>query len=104
MSQHLVYVTAASNDEARAIAQTIVSERLAACANILGSMESVYWWDGAVQSEPEVSFILKTKSELLEPLIARVNALHSYECPCVVALPIVAGHPEFLNWIDNETV
>ena len=104
MSQHLVYVTAATADEARAIAKTIVSERLAACANILGAMESVYWWDDTVQLEPEVSFILKTKSELLEPLIARVNALHSYECPCVVALPIVAGHPEFLNWIDKETV
>jgi periplasmic divalent cation tolerance protein len=104
MSQHLVYVTAASNDEARAIAKTIVSERLAACANILGSMESVYWWDGAVQSEPEVNFILKTKTELLEPLIARIKALHSYECPCVVALPIAAGNTEFLNWIDKETV
>lgn len=104
MSQHLVYVTAATDDEARAIAKTIVSERLAACANILGAMESVYWWDGTVQLEPEVSFILKTKSELLEPLIARVNALHSYECPCIVALPIVTGHPKFLNWIVNETV
>ena len=103
MSQHLVYVTAPTAEEARAIAKTIVSERLAACANILGAMESVYWWDGAVQSEPEVSFILKTKSELLERLIARVKALHSYDCPCVVALPIVAGNPNFLNWIDKET-
>lgn len=104
MPQHLVYVTAASNDEARAIAKTIVAERLAACANILGPMESIYWWDGAVQAEPEVSFIFKTKSELLEPLIARVKALHSYDCPCVVALPIAAGNPEFLNWIDKQTV
>ena len=104
MPQHLVYVTAASNDEARVIAKTIVTERLAACANILAAMESVYWWDGAVQSEPEVSFILKTKSELLEPLIARIKALHSYDCPCVVALPIAAGNLDFLNWIDKETV
>jgi periplasmic divalent cation tolerance protein len=104
MSHHLVYLTAATSDEARAIAKTIVSERLAACANILGSMESVYWWDGAVQSEPEVSFILKTKSELLDPLIARVKALHSYDCPCVVALPIAAGNSNFLNWIDKNTV
>ena len=103
MSQHLVYVTAASAEEARGIAETIVSERLAACANILGTMESVFWWDGAVKSEPEVSFILKTTSELLDRLIARVTALHSYDCPCVIALPIVAGHPKFLNWIDKET-
>lgn len=104
MSQHLVYVTASTNEEARVIAKTIVAERLAACANILGSMESVYWWDGAVQIGPEVSFILKTKSELLDPLIARIKALHSYDCPCVVALSIAAGNPDFLNWIDKETV
>jgi periplasmic divalent cation tolerance protein len=104
MSQNIVYVTAASIDEARTIAKTMVAERLAACANILGAMESVYWWDGAVQSESEVSMILKTKAELVDRVIARVKALHSYDCPCVIALPIVAGHQEFLNWIDKETV
>ena len=98
MSQHLVYVTAATNEEARAIAKTIVAERLA------GALEWVYWWDGPVQSEPEVSFILKTKSELLEPLIARIKALHSYDCPCVVALPIAVGNLDFLNFIDKKTV
>ena len=103
MSQHLVYVTAATAEEARAIAKTIVSERLAACANILGAMESVYWWDGAVLSEPEVSFILKTKSELLERLIARVKALHSYDCPCVLSYAITGGNPDFLDWIVKET-
>ncbi|MAF50107.1 MAG: divalent-cation tolerance protein CutA [Rhodospirillales bacterium] len=104
MSQNIVYVTAATIDEARTIAKTIVTERLAACANILGAMESVYWWDGAVQSESEVSMILKTKAELVDRVIARVKALHSYDCPCVIAMPIVAGHQKFLNWIDKETV
>ena len=104
MTQNLVYVTAASRDEAATIAKTIISERLAACANILGAMESGYWWNGTIQSEPEVSLLLKTKSELLEALIARIIALHSYDCPCVVALPITAGNKNFLNWIDKETV
>ena len=104
MTQNLVYVTAASRDEAATIAKTIISERLAACANILGAMESVYWWNGTIQSEPEVSLLLKTKSELLEALIARIIALHSYDCPCIVALPITDGNQKFLNWIDKETV
>ena len=104
MTQILVYVTTASRDEAATISKTIISERLAACANILGAMESVYWWDGVVQSEQEVLIFLKTKSELLEALIARITALHSYACPCVVALPITDGNPHFLNWIDKETV
>lgn len=104
MTQILVYVTTASRDEAATISKTIISERLAACANILGAMESVYWWDGVVQSEQEVLIFLKTKSELLEALIARITALHSYTCPCVVALPITDGNPHFLNWIDKETV
>ncbi|MEE2760560.1 MAG: divalent-cation tolerance protein CutA [Pseudomonadota bacterium] len=104
MTQIIVYVTAGNQDEAATIATTIISERLAACANILGAMETIYWWDGAVRSEQEVSFLLKTKSELLEVLIARITALHSYDCPCVVALPITAGNQKFLNWIDKETV
>ena len=103
MTQNVVYVTAASRDEAATIAKTIISVRLAACANILGAMDSVYWWNGTIQSEPEVSLLLKTKSELLETLIARIIALHSYDCPCVVALPITAGNKNFLNWIDKET-
>jgi len=100
----LIYITAPSGDEAGLIARTIVSERLAACANIFSGISSLYWWDGAVQEDSEVAIAAKTRSDLVEALIARVKELHSYECPCIVALPIVAGNQPFLDWIGAETL
>lgn len=100
---HLIYLTAPSHDEAIALAQTLVGERLAACANVLGQITSVYWWDGKLNQEPEVALVLKTRTDLVEALTARVRELHSYDCPCVVALPISGGNPEFLRWIATET-
>lgn len=104
MATVLIYVTCQNEDEARKIASAVVGERLAACANILGTIGSLYWWEEAVQESAEVALILKTKRNLIEPLIARVKKLHSYTVPCVVALPIEQGNPDFLRWIESETV
>lgn len=104
MPQTLVYVTASSRDEALKIARATVEERLAACANVLAPITSIYWWEGKVQEEGEVSFILKTRADLVAALTQRIKALHSYTCPCVVALPIAGGNPDFLAWIDTETL
>ena len=103
MSATLVYVTASSKDEALNIARTVVEERLAACANVFQPITSIYWWQGKLQEEGETSFILKTRADLVDALTQRVKALHSYTCPCVVALPVAAGNPDFLAWIENET-
>lgn len=103
MPATLVYVTASSREEAFKIARTVVEERLAACANVFQPITSLYWWEGKVQEEGETSFLLKTRADLVEALTQRVRALHSYTCPCVVALPVAAGNPAFLSWIDNET-
>ena len=98
-----VYVTTGTRDEALVIARAVVTERLAACANVLGELRSLYWWDGQVQDEAETGLILKTRRELTEKLVARVRGLHSYECPCVVALPIEGGNPDYLAWIAAAT-
>lgn len=103
MSHSLIYVTAPSRDEALSLARTLVEERLIACANVLDGMTSVYWWEGRVQQEPEAVMICKTRSDLAEAVITRVKELHSYACPCVVAMPISAGNQAFLAWIDAET-
>ena len=103
MSVVFIYVTAGSRDEALAIANAMVEERLAACANVLDGMTSVYRWQGKLASETETVLILKTRQDLAEAVIARVKALHSYECPCVVVLPVIAGNPAFLEWIAQET-
>lgn len=96
-------MTAGSLDEARQIASALVAERLAACANLLPGMESVYRWQGKVESETEIVIIAKTRESLFEQLRARIVELHSYDCPCIVALPITDGHPEFLSWIRQNT-
>jgi periplasmic divalent cation tolerance protein len=102
MTASLIYVTAPSDEEARKIAGTVVAERLAACANIIPGVTSLYWWQGRVQEDSEV-IILKTRDDRVDRLTERVKDLHSYECPCVVALPIAEGNPAFIDWIVAET-
>ncbi|HEY1720881.1 MAG TPA: divalent-cation tolerance protein CutA [Magnetospirillaceae bacterium] len=103
MAHHSVYVTAPDHETALKIARAIVDERLAACANILGPMTSVYRWEGKVMEEGEVSFIAKTTEAQLPVLIARIKTLHPYQVPCIVAWPIAAGHQPYLDWISAET-
>lgn len=103
MDTVFVYVTARGADEAGEIARTVVSERLAACANLLGGIESIYWWQGKLCKDNEVALILKTSAERKPELIERIKELHSYDCPCIVCLPIADGNRDFLNWIAAET-
>ena len=99
----MIYVTAPNRDEAVRIGRALVEARLAACANVTDGVTSVYWWEGEVQEDAEVSLILKSRADLVEAVVARVKAEHSYSCPCVVALPIRDGNPDFLAWIARET-
>lgn len=104
INQHaLLYVTAASREQALSLGRRLVEERLAACANILERMTSVYFWKDQLEQSEEAVLLLKTRRELVEPVIARVRELHSYDCPCVLALPIQAGNPQFLQWITEQT-
>ncbi len=103
MALMFVYATTGDAAEARRIADAVVEERLAACANILDGMRSVYWWEGKIQEGSEAVLILKTTKERLAALLARVKALHSYDCPCIEALRVVAGHQPFLDWVMKET-
>lgn len=102
MANVLVYVTAGSTEMALAIGRAVVTERLAACVNILGPITSIYRWQGEICEDAEVAFIVKTRDDLVEALSERIRALHDYEIPCVVALPIAAGNPSFLDWIATQ--
>lgn len=99
----LIYVTAPNREEALRIGRTVVGERLAACANVVDGMTSVYWWEGKLDESSECVLLLKTRDDLAERAMSRVAELHSYSCPCAVALPIAAGLPGFLAWIERET-
>ena len=103
MAASLVYVTAPSLAEAESLARLVVEARLAACANILPGMRSLYWWQGRLEQAEEVVLILKTTDRLVPALTEALTKAHSYDCPCVVALPITAGNPAFLQWIMDET-
>jgi periplasmic divalent cation tolerance protein len=65
-------------------------------------MHSIYWWQDEIHEDDEVILITKTKATLLPQLVQEVKALHSYDCPCVVALPVLGGNADYLDWIRNE--
>jgi periplasmic divalent cation tolerance protein len=103
MDYRLVYMTAGSHDEAVRIGHDLVAETLAACVNVLGPTTSIYAWQGKTHEDQEVAFIAKTRADLVDALAARVQALHSYDCACVIALPITGGNPPFLAWLGDQT-
>ena len=98
-----VYITAKDKAQARMIGKTLIKEKLAACANIIDKMNSFYCWDGKLCDDNEAVLIVKTRAALLEKLTQRVKKIHSYEIPCIVALPVVGGNEQFLDWIAKET-
>jgi len=98
----IVYVTTSTVEEARSLARALLVHKLIACANILPRMESVYRWEGAVQEDAEVVLILKTTEQRVQAIEQKVKELHSYDLPCVVAIPITGGSKDYLNWIRDE--
>jgi len=99
----LALSTCPDPDVAVRIARTLVEERLVACANLVPGLRSIYQWQGAVQEEAEVLLLMKTRRELLGPLKARMAALHPYEVPELVSVPIEDGLPAYLAWVRAET-
>lgn len=98
-----VFCTTSSPDEASRIAKALVSEGLAACVTRLPGVHSVYQWEGKVEEAGEILLIAKTRASLWDALRERVLALHSYEVPEIVALPITQGHLPYMEWIDRST-
>jgi periplasmic divalent cation tolerance protein len=89
---------------ARRIADALIERRLAACVNLLAECVSVYRWQGAVETATEVPMLIKTRSELYAEAEAAIRALHPYELPEIIALPVERGCPDFLRWIHTQTV
>lgn len=95
----VVFMTAASGEEATRLADMLVGAHLAACVQILPEMESVYRWQGKVERQAEVLLIAKTTRGKFDELEREVRALHSYDTPEIVAVPIVAGSAPYLKWL-----
>jgi periplasmic divalent cation tolerance protein len=97
----VVLMTAGSREEAVRLAEMLVGSRLAACVQILPEMESVYWWQGKIERAPEHLLLAKTTLDNFERLEQEVRALHSYETPEIVALPVKASSAPYLEWLTQ---
>jgi len=98
----VAFVTAPNSEVALPMARTLVEEGLAACVNIVPSVRSVYRWQGEICDDAEVLLLLKTRQDRFEALRSRVAALHPYEVPEIIAVPIVEGHMPYLAWLESS--
>ncbi|HKN87151.1 MAG TPA: divalent-cation tolerance protein CutA [Nitrospiraceae bacterium] len=99
----IVLVTTASEEEATTIGRTTVKQGLAACANILALKKSIFQWEGQIVEEQECLMIIKSRTDLFEELSTAVKRLHSYKVPEIIAVPIVKGLQDYLNWVIEST-
>ncbi len=103
MSHLVVFITTPTPEVAAQIARALVEERLAACGNVVPGLRSIYRWEGKIHDDAEALLVLKTTRARFEALRERALALHPYEVPEVIALPIEAGSAPYLEWIAAET-
>jgi periplasmic divalent cation tolerance protein len=98
-----VVITAADPEWLAAFTRRLVADRLAACGQQVAAIRSIYRWDGEIHDDPEARVALHTRASLVDRIVERANAEHPYDVPCVLALPVAAGNPAYLEWVLKET-
>ena len=98
----VILITTGSDEEAHKIADMLLAQRKVACVNIMPRVDSLFWWQGKIDSAQESLLVIKTKASQLDEIIASVRELHSYEVPEIIALPVVGGNQDYFDWIDKE--
>jgi len=98
----IIYITTSGVDEAKKIAKTLLKERLVACINIIPRIESLYWWEGEIEEDQESLLLAKTRSNMVDKVIARVEDIHSYETPCALEIQIKMGSEDYLDWMEDN--
>ena len=96
----IVFITTGSEEEAHRIAESLVKGKKAACVNIVPRVDSLFWWEGKLDSARESLLLVKTKASLFPEVVELVKRTHSYEVPEIIALPIVAGSEDYVKWLD----
>ena len=99
----VVLVTTPNREVAEKIARKLVETRLAACINIVDGIKSMYWWKGRIEEDNEVLMIIKTRLDIFNDLVEEVKRNHVYEVPEVIALPVIIGYRDYINWLEEET-
>jgi periplasmic divalent cation tolerance protein len=97
----VVFITTSSETEARQISDALLTRRKAACVNIIPTVNSSFWWQGKLESAAESLLMVKTKASLVDEVVALVKENHSYTVPEIIALPIIGGNPDYLEWIEK---
>ena len=100
----VILVTAKDIAEANKIADGLVEDKLAACVNIVQAVRSLFWWEGKVDKADEVLLVIKSLKRHLQKIIKKVKSLHSYTVPEIIALPIIGGNKDYLDWVKNSTL
>jgi periplasmic divalent cation tolerance protein len=100
----VVFITAEAGEEAALISKVLLEQRKAACISIVAGVNSMYWWQGKIDSSHESLLIIKTRASLLEEIIRLVKEIHTNEVPEIIALPIVGGNRGYLDWVGKETL
>ena len=98
----VIFITVGAEEEGRSIAERLLNQRKVACVNIVPKVESLFWWQGKLDSDQERLLIIKTKASLLAEIVRLVKEIHSYEVPEIIALPIIGGNEDYLKWIHSE--
>ena len=98
----VIFITTGTDEEAQEVAKTLLNNRLAACVNIAPKINSLFWWNDTLDSAQENLLIVKSRASLLNEIVKLVKEVHSYETPEIVALPIIGGNPDYLDWISKE--
>ena len=98
----VVFITTSSYEEARKIADVLVSQRKAACVNIVPKVNSLFRWKGKIEDAEESLLVVKTRAKLFSDVVTTVKGIHSYEVPEIIALPVVGGNPDYLDWVGRE--
>jgi len=99
----VILVTAVNVEEANTISKKLVEDKLVACVNILDQVKSIFRWEGKIDEAQEVLMIMKSRKDLFEKIVETVKSLHSYSVPEVIALPVIDGNKDYLDWIKNST-
>jgi periplasmic divalent cation tolerance protein len=99
----VIFITTGTDGEARQVAEALLDQRKAACVNIVPTVRSLFWWEDRIDSDQESLLIVKSRASLLDEIVRLVKGVHSYDVPELIALPIIGGNPEYLNWIGEET-
>jgi periplasmic divalent cation tolerance protein len=99
-----VYTTTEKRDDAEKISRELTQKRLVSCAQITGPIKSVYWWKDKLEETEEWLLIMKTPDELYPDLETEIKRLHPYEVPEIIAVPVIKGSADYLNWVKRETL